>query len=926
MLFINPTVNADAAKQYHREHLARSDYYLKEAPEIVGHWHGLGAEAMGLSGPVKQEEYFRLCDNLHPLTGEQLTARTKMDRRVAYDFTFDMPKSASLALELGGDERILDAFRTSVQETMAEVEQAMCVRVRKNGQDHDLVTGNMIFCDFLHRTTRPLADGTPDPHCHIHAVAFNVSYDAAEERWKAGQFGQIKTDAIYYQSAFHARFAKRLSDLGYGIEKDGDSFRLLGIEEEVCERFSRRTQEIETEAEKRGITDLKQKSELGKMTRQGKGKEASLGALRDAWRKKLSASELRAVRHAGTGAIRGKEWTAEAAMNQAIEESFERASVVTAKRLAARALAWGVGSVLPKDIHGQMQRGDIIRADLQGQRYATTEAVCREEMAMLRFASEGRGACAPLAGKPAALDPELSAEQRAAAHTVLQSSDRVIGLRGGAGTGKTRMMQATITAMEKQGQRVFTFAPSSAASRGVLRSEGFEQADTVAQLLSNPKMQQEVAGGVLWIDEAGLLSTREMRDVFRLAEQQHCRVVLAGDSRQHFGVGRGDALRILETQKVVRFAELSEVRRQTHAGYREAVASISRGDALAANGKTHFAAGIEQLDALGAIIASDGEERFEQIAKDYLSATRERRSNGEYKTALVVAPTHAEADRITGHIREGLKGARRITDERAFETLTSLQWGVAERKDATRYRRDMVVQFHQNVKGFQRGERVTVTGRDAQGNVLVTRNGATSSSPLPLAAAERFQVYRKGNVALGVGDVIRLTQNGQTADRKRLDNGAVHVITGFTRDGDLRLANGLTLPKDYGHVAHGYTSTSHASQGKTVDKVFISMGRETLTAVNREQLYVSVSRGREAVRIYTDDKPAMLDAIRTSSARLSATELLQSKALKNTRFDKGRTVHLQYLRRVYDVMRRRGMKALEEARQRTQGIHHGRRS
>jgi hypothetical protein len=68
--------------------------------------------------------------------------------------------------------------------------------------------------------------------------------------------------------------------------------------------------------------------------------------------------------------------------------------------------------------------------------------------------------------------------------------------------------------------------------------------------------------------------------------------------------------------------------------------------------------------------------------------------------------------------------------------------------------------------------------------------------------------------------------------------------------------------------------TSHASQGKTVDKVMIALGSESLAAANREQFYVSVSRGREGVRLYTDDKAAMVAAVEGSSARLSATELM----------------------------------------------------
>lgn len=97
MLFIKPATDTKQAKDYFTRDLSQPDYYLKDAPEMAGQWHGLGAELLGLSGTVDQQRYFALCDNINPATGEQLTPHTKGNRRVLYDFTFDAPKSVSLA-------------------------------------------------------------------------------------------------------------------------------------------------------------------------------------------------------------------------------------------------------------------------------------------------------------------------------------------------------------------------------------------------------------------------------------------------------------------------------------------------------------------------------------------------------------------------------------------------------------------------------------------------------------------------------------------------------------------------------------------------------------------------------------------------------------------------------------------------------------
>ena len=181
MLFITPSTNSAAAKEYYSRHLERSDYYLKDAAEMPGQWHGLGAELLGLKGEVKRQDYFSLCDNLNPQTGESLTRNTQTNRRVLYDFTFDAPKSVSLAYEIGGDERVLAAMQEAVKETMGEMERAMMARVRTKGADEDRITANMVWAGFIHRTTRPLDDGIPDPQLHCHATVFNATYDPIEE-------------------------------------------------------------------------------------------------------------------------------------------------------------------------------------------------------------------------------------------------------------------------------------------------------------------------------------------------------------------------------------------------------------------------------------------------------------------------------------------------------------------------------------------------------------------------------------------------------------------------------------------------------------------------------------------------------------------------------------------------------------------------
>src|SRR5581483_1493032 len=126
MIRISQQDNAGAAKTYY----SKADYY-SEGQELVGSWGGKGASRLGLQGTVDKGSFERLCDNLDPRTGKQLTVRTRSERTVGYDFTFSVPKSVSLLYAISGDQGILEAFRASVQESMREMEAEMKTRVRK---------------------------------------------------------------------------------------------------------------------------------------------------------------------------------------------------------------------------------------------------------------------------------------------------------------------------------------------------------------------------------------------------------------------------------------------------------------------------------------------------------------------------------------------------------------------------------------------------------------------------------------------------------------------------------------------------------------------------------------------------------------------------------------------------------------------------
>jgi len=886
MLRVTPSTSSDGAKRYFGEGLTRSDYYM-DGQEIAGLWGGKGAERLGLSGQVDAERYFALCDNQNPSNGQQLTPRLKENRRVGYDWTFSAPKAVSVLYEMSGDERILEAFQNSYRETLKDAESEMKTRVRSGGKNEDRLTRNAVWAEFNHFTARPV-NGQPSPHLHAHCFVFNTTYDEAEKRWKASQQGDLKRDADYWEAAFHTRFAKRLNDLGYTTVKKGTSFTLADLPQSITEKFSERRNEIERKAAEMGIADAVGKHAIGYYGREHKTLDQGKTELRAEWASRLSGEEREALDNvAAGGGSRVRKVAPAEAMTYSLDHSFERVSAISEKRLKAEALRYGVGSVLPEQVEGLAKRDDVVAVDVEGQRMMTTRKVLASEVSMLTFARDGHDRFAPFCKEVGPL-AGLSEEQNQAAKHVLQSRDRVVGIRGGAGTGKTRMMKETIAAIENGApelggfySKVFVFAPSSQASRGVLREEGFKNADTLERLLIDEKLQKQTRGQVLWVDEAGMISSRSMQRLFEVARKQECRVILSGDYRQHASVEAGDSFRLLESEAGVRLAELKKIRRQNDPQYRKVVEEISRGTALGAK------KGFDRLDRMGAIIEATSDERHKLLVADYLQAA----SDG--KSALIIAPTRAEGKRLTEELRDALKERGALGAEREFTVRRPTYWTDAEKQDARNYEPGMVVEFHQATSGERHranGKRETTGGFERGAKAVVIAGGETvwlqredgTRTVLPAQQASRFQVFVTDKLKIAEGDRISITKNGQaqvgdTGKGIRINNGDTFTVEGFTKRGDIRLSDGKVLDKRYCHLDFGYVDTSYASQGKTVDRVFIATGNESLAAAGKQQWYVSVSRGREACKVYVDSKDDVRDAIAKKGERTSAVELMSGQ-------------------------------------------------
>jgi hypothetical protein len=283
---------------------------------------------------------------------------------------------------------------------------------------------------------------------------------------------------------------------------------------------------------------------------------------------------------------------------------------------------------------------------------------------------------------------------------------------------------------------------------------------------------------------------------------------------------------------------------------------------LAAQKRT--AESFEQLERMSAVTELGSDELHAVTAQAYLEASVKGQS------VLLVAPTWAEIEAVTERIRAALKSSGRLVgEEREIRVFDSLSWTEAQKRDARQYRPGMALRFHRNNAGFARGESVEVVSAGTDSLTLRRPDGPTAELKLGRGRAA-FDTGEPRTLKVVAGDRLLLQANAGSAGH-RFINGELVEVKGI-HGGDILLTDGRVIPEHYRTFTHGYAVTSHAAQGKTVDEVLVVASSRSLPAVHQQQFYVSISRGRERCRVFTDDKDRLRSHVARSSTRVAAVE------------------------------------------------------
>jgi conjugative relaxase-like TrwC/TraI family protein len=869
-----------SGRGYAAHHLVHSDYYT-EGHRVVGYWQGRGAAELGLTGEVTEAQFEAIRQGLHPDTGEFLRPRHSADRlgedghtesrgRHLYDFTISAPKSVSVMATVGQDDRLIDAHQRAVDEALHELEAWGAARVRTEGANENRLTGNLVLAVYHHDTSREL-----DPQLHTHAVAGNLTYDGAEGRWKALQASEIYQRRAYLTEVYRNALAREVRGLGYEIDDRQDrrghdaGFEIRGVSPELLQTYSQRSQQRDraverfTERTGRRPTD-NEVAILVRDSRPDKLVEISTDAVRARQLARLSVDEAQALTHLREHASDLAQRSDLAALDRADrsvryaeDHVFERRSVAHDHELLTDALRHGRGHIALEEAKGVLRleetAGRLLRA---GHEIATRESLDRER-AMIAAVNHGMDRFERLGGDLRFMSSDrLRPEQRQAIDGVLDSHDRVVNLRGAAGTGKTATLEELHRGLVEGGREVLAVAPTTSAV-SELEKVGFASAMTVQRLLEDEQSQATLHEKVLIVDEAGLVSARQMVALLALAERQEARVIFSGDTRQLQSVDAGDALRVLERESGLRSVSLSEVQRQTTAGYRDAIEAL----------RQHPRQGFAQLDQLGAVHEVAWADRARTVAHAWRETHAHPHACGMPRSVLVVCATHDEIREVTAAIRDERQQAGELGQGVTVERYVPLHYTMAQKRDPQAFQTGQVLVFHRATRGVHRHEALEVVRIEP--DRLVARSATGVEHGVTRGDARAFDVYERRPIEIAPHDRVLLTANRREPSF-RATNGETVTISRVDKQGRLHLEDGRTLPAHYKEFDHGYAVTAHRSQGKTVDAVVIAAER-----MSRELFYVAASRGREQVTVVTTDKALLQDAIARSGARPSVSELVR---------------------------------------------------
>jgi conjugative relaxase-like TrwC/TraI family protein len=853
------------------------DYYSKGTDEH-SEWGGAIAADLGLTDSVDPAMLKTLLAG--KVNGQQLgrhRADGTIEHHPGWDFAVNAPKSVSIMALVAGDARILAAHEQAVGVALDYLEEHATRRHREEGEIVHQTTGRLLYARFTEHASREL-----DPHLHTHVVVMNITNPRMGEPMASLETRAMFAEQMVAGQIYRNELAHILRALGYEIDVDPRKglFEIRGVPKDLIKDMSQRAEQIEAHAQEHGLTGQAARRRSFYETR-GPKEKMSMGDLHNRWSVRLGLHREaldavgRAAEQTGERTLPAEPATAARAMLFGLRQAEGREAVNNLGRLFRVGLAAHVGEVRLSDVRPLAQAHEE-RQKLLETRHSTGDEVhtrgrtsrrtARLELALADHLALSLGDALPIAGRDglhgASLEIGLNPAQEAALLHVGTTSDRVVGVHGVAGAGKSTLVKALNLAADP-GTTLIALAPTSSAAANLGASAKIDSR-TVASLIAGGGRNLDDSH-VLILDEAGQLGNRQALRVLEISRLTGARLILLGDNRQTGAIEQGKAFWLMQRLGLPK-AELTESVRQESRTMKTAVTQARL---------QNYAASIAALDKV--TTGDDGEKLAESLVREWTRLKPDSRA----KTNILVLE-NATRLIVNTKIREALKTEGAIAAEEArLSVLVPAGMTDEEKRFARFYSGGQVIIFGRDNAGLGIARdaeyRVLGLGRDARGRQtvrLIDENGRTIHWDPRLGRAARVNVFQSDERQLAAGDRIQWRLVNHDLAVRNADRGTVQALTGavatikWDRGGRVQQVD-LAEHKNWDH---GYAETVYAAQSKTYDRVYVlaPAGSQLVTGQN---YYTAITRARYGVKLWTQNTERLIERLsRHSGEKTSSLE------------------------------------------------------
>ncbi len=915
MLSVAPVSSSDGAASYY----AADNYYTIGDLEQTSVWGGQAAETLGLEGPVDAKVFETLLEG-HLPNGEKI-AHGANGHRPGMDLTFSAPKSVSLIALVGGDTRLVEAQTQAVQATMTWAEKRLA-EARSGNSGHTVEkTGKLAYALFNHDTSRA---SDPQLHTHAIVANLTQRADGAwralrndklwsknkllgaiyhnelririqelgyriENREKNGMFeiAGIDDDTIKSWSTRNEQIKELANKLNIHSAKGKGSIALRSREAKAPEDLASLKEHWQNLANERGH-DFKSMIEEPAKEQVTRG---LLGKVRQ-WGETVISRAMPFLRPKPEPLVRDTK-----ALNRAAPLAAAYAVTAAVRHLGERHASFSRDKLLSESLGFAEQKAQIGhiekrvdklikerrliagRGDLAS--LMTTPDMVRTEKAVLDGALSGRGAAKP-AMRPdlvvhaveraaqKSLEFEMSEEQLIAAKTIVAGPDKVSLIQGDAGAGKTTIFTVANAVPEHQRDKLFALVPQNSLIQDIEKASKIPT-DSLASFLikhealargsaSVPESSKKYLGSTLIVDEASMLSSKQMLGLIKITEKLDInRLVLVGDTKQIPAIEAGKPF--YQLQQKLQPDYLVDNRRQQDPVMRDAVALLGSGYVR------------EAFDLL-----ADKTVETPSPARDAAEKWLSLDTKDQASTAIFTAG-HKQRLAVNAQIAEAsvAEGRKSIT----LEVRQNLHLTRAQLRQTSNYAPGLqldIYRYHSAI-GVPRGSYEIIEHDKQKREVSLNIGGLTrkfrpddlhpGGQGLGLSMKSQ-ETFHEGDKLIWTGnDKARNIANGNSVTLKKIDGDKIQLTD---QEGRTHLLKPNDPIRD--KLGAGAVLNMHRAQGLTTEKAIAVLSSEDRMLNSQSLAYVLASRSKGDFALYLDDREKIIDQIeRNSDKQISALDV-----------------------------------------------------